>query len=377
MTCQRSALARGQAAGGDRIRCRLVDHATGQVRERTGLALGKRQVEELAVRAAVDFDAFYAERVSERDGGGGRCAGALGRRQGDRDARRGAQRGDRQAAQRASPKLKTRLQGGEGQPQTDRRGRRCLRGQAGVAHARRGARPDQREGAAAEGQEQVADRLRGRGRRHRRGGHLRRSPAPRPTASTPGWRWWTATTTDRPDQGRVQEAQGEGTIVVDLVHDWNISGARPGASLTRATPPPSSGCTRRRSPCWKARPGSLPPRSAAKPRASDSPPRSARRLTAPPTTYQQGALPRLPHRARQRVADRHRRDRRRLQTLGERPDGHHRRPLGPAGSRSDLKLARSAATALRPILGVSPRPRTAPQPRPTLCQRCNTTRGMS
>ena len=45
------------------------DHATGQVRERTGLALGKRQVEELAVRAAADFDAFYAERVSEPDDG--------------------------------------------------------------------------------------------------------------------------------------------------------------------------------------------------------------------------------------------------------------------------------------------------------------------
>jgi hypothetical protein len=41
--------------------------ATGQVRERTGLDLGKRQVEELAVRAAVDFDAFYAERVTEAD----------------------------------------------------------------------------------------------------------------------------------------------------------------------------------------------------------------------------------------------------------------------------------------------------------------------
>ncbi|MGO9752544.1 MAG: hypothetical protein ACLP22_13800 [Solirubrobacteraceae bacterium] len=39
-------------------------HATGQVRERTGVALGKRQVEELAVRAAVDFDSFYAERMT-------------------------------------------------------------------------------------------------------------------------------------------------------------------------------------------------------------------------------------------------------------------------------------------------------------------------
>jgi hypothetical protein len=36
------------------------EHATGQVRERTGLGLGKLQVEQLAVRAAVDFEQFYA-----------------------------------------------------------------------------------------------------------------------------------------------------------------------------------------------------------------------------------------------------------------------------------------------------------------------------
>jgi hypothetical protein len=37
------------------------EHATSQVRERTGLALGRRQVEALTVRAAVEFDSFYAE----------------------------------------------------------------------------------------------------------------------------------------------------------------------------------------------------------------------------------------------------------------------------------------------------------------------------
>lgn len=43
------------------------EHATSQVREHTGLALGKRQVEELTVRAAVDFEHFYAERVNAAD----------------------------------------------------------------------------------------------------------------------------------------------------------------------------------------------------------------------------------------------------------------------------------------------------------------------
>jgi hypothetical protein len=90
------------------------EHATGQVRERTGLPLGKRQVEELAVRAASDFDAFYAERACEAqeqseedvlvlsaDG-----KGIVMRSEALRQA-------TAKAAQRASPKLKTRLSSGE------------------------------------------------------------------------------------------------------------------------------------------------------------------------------------------------------------------------------------------------------------------------
>ena len=92
------------------------EHATGQVRERTGLALGKRQVEELAVRAAVDFDAFYAERVSaanEQEHGeedvlvlSADGKGIVMRSEALREA-------TAKAAQRASPKLKTRLSKGE------------------------------------------------------------------------------------------------------------------------------------------------------------------------------------------------------------------------------------------------------------------------
>ena len=91
-------------------------HATGQVRERTGLALGKRQVEELAVRAAVDFERFYAERVSEpdeqeRDSEDVLVLSADGKGIVMRsDALREA---TARAAQRASPKLKTRLSKGE------------------------------------------------------------------------------------------------------------------------------------------------------------------------------------------------------------------------------------------------------------------------
>jgi len=91
------------------------EHATGQVRERTGLALGKRQVEELAVRAAVDFERFYAERVSATDEQHGEQdvlvlsadgKGIVMRAEALRQA-------TARAAQRASPKLKARLSKGE------------------------------------------------------------------------------------------------------------------------------------------------------------------------------------------------------------------------------------------------------------------------
>jgi hypothetical protein len=37
------------------------------VRDYTGSSIAKRQVEELAVRAAQDFDAFYEQRAAARD----------------------------------------------------------------------------------------------------------------------------------------------------------------------------------------------------------------------------------------------------------------------------------------------------------------------
>lgn len=153
------------------------ERATGRVRERTGLTLGKRQAQELAVRSALDFDAFYAERVS--------AAEAHGRGEEDvlvlsADGKGIVMRSEAlrqataKAAQRASPKLATRLSGGEVGPQADRRGRRRLRDRARAAHGRRRARSHRREGTGgAEGQAQVADRLRSLRHRHGDRGHLR------------------------------------------------------------------------------------------------------------------------------------------------------------------------------------------------------------
>jgi len=91
------------------------DEATSQVRGRTGLTLGKRQVEQLAVRAAVDFESFYA--TSARSSGDDEdnddvlvlSADGKGIRMRP-DALRPA---TAKAAQEASPKLKTRLSRGE------------------------------------------------------------------------------------------------------------------------------------------------------------------------------------------------------------------------------------------------------------------------
>jgi hypothetical protein len=90
------------------------DEATAAIRQGTGLQIGKRQVEQLAQAAAVDFEEFYA-------------AQAHSLLQGDDDdvlvisadgkgivMRPGALRPQTaKAAQRASPKLKTRLSKGE------------------------------------------------------------------------------------------------------------------------------------------------------------------------------------------------------------------------------------------------------------------------
>ncbi|HYB25299.1 MAG TPA: ISKra4 family transposase [Solirubrobacteraceae bacterium] len=93
------------------------EEATEQVREITGLEISKRQVEELARAAAVDFDAFYASQASaaaEQDNDSDddvlviSCdgKGIVIRSDGLRPATAAA-------AQRAQPKLRTRLSRGE------------------------------------------------------------------------------------------------------------------------------------------------------------------------------------------------------------------------------------------------------------------------
>ena len=267
------------------------EHATGQVRERTGLALGKRQVEELAVRAAVDFDAFYAERVSaanEQEHGeedvlvlSADGKGIVMRSEALREA-------TAKAAQRASPKLKTRLSKGE-------KANRKRIAEVGAVYEVTPA-PRTPEDVLAPTKEKVL---------------------PSPKAKH---KWLTASVVEDaatvvadifdeaqrrdPDQQRtwmalvdgnnhqIDRIKGRGPQAQARGHDRGRRGSRIGISMGRGLvlfhrrrpPTPSSGCTRRRSRSSRERPGSSPPRSAAKPPGSDSPTRSAPRPTAPPTT---------------------------------------------------------------------------------------------
>jgi hypothetical protein len=82
------------------------------VRDYTGTTIGKRQVEELAVRAAQDFDAFYEARAAARDPQGDLLVistDAKGVVMRHEDLREGTRR----AAEKTPRKLETRLTPGE------------------------------------------------------------------------------------------------------------------------------------------------------------------------------------------------------------------------------------------------------------------------
>ena len=132
------------------------------------------------------------------------------------------------------------------------------------------------------------------------------------------------------------------TIVVDFVHVlqylWEAAGClhpqqRPDRRAVGA-PPSDTGTPRTRPQGRRHHP---PPSHQRPPGARPSQTRRPSRQLPD----QQVPLPRLPHRPAQRLADRDRDRRRRMPPFGERPDGHHRRPLGTRRRRSDPQATRS------------------------------------
>lgn len=88
------------------------DEVVDELREMTGASIAKRQVEELAIRAAEDFDAFYEQRASARDPANDLLVistdgkGIVMRHEDLRE-------GTRRAAEKSGRKLETRLTPGE------------------------------------------------------------------------------------------------------------------------------------------------------------------------------------------------------------------------------------------------------------------------
>ena len=91
---------------------RSFDEVVDTVRELTGASIAKRQVEELAIRAAQDFDAFYEQRAAARDPNDDLLVistdgkGIVMRHEDLRE-------GTRRAADKSARKLETRLTPGE------------------------------------------------------------------------------------------------------------------------------------------------------------------------------------------------------------------------------------------------------------------------
>jgi hypothetical protein len=361
------------------------EHATGQVREHTGLALGKRQVEELTVRAAVDFEQFYAERT-----------GAADEQQHDRDdvlvltadgkgivmRAEALREATARAAARASPKLKTRLSKGE-------KANRKRIAEVGAVYD---IKPAPRT---------PADVL----------AHTKDKVLPAPKAKH---KWLTASVVKDaatvvadifdeaqrrdPAQQRQwvclvdgnnhqidrikQEAKTRKVkiaIVVDVVHVLEYLWGAAWCFFDEGDPAAEQWVHDKALAILEGKAGIIAAAIRRKAHPPAAPRREARegrpRRGLP---AQQASLPRLPHRASERVADRDGRDRGRLPPSGEGPDGHHRRPLGPPRSRSDPETTRGdQQPRLQRLLGLSPRPRTTPQPRPTLRQRRHPTQGMT
>ena len=339
------------------------DGAIDAICRQTGVRLAKRQVEELAGLAAMDFEDFYESRRPARGKRGDLLVlSADGK---GIVMRADALRTRAPARPRAGPAPKPRLSGEEQQ------NRKRMAEIGAVYDAKPAPRTpaDILTSAQPEGYE----------------------PAPGPVARN---KWLTASIVNAPAEvikrifdeaerrdpkhRRTWVALVDGanhqierisfearkrevkvTIVVDVVHVlgylWQRSRLpspqrRPGRRALGAPPGDQSA-----------------PRTRPQGRRHDPPP-SHQRPPRPVTAQarrrsrhlpdQQSPLPRLPHRAHQRMADRDRNRRRRLPPSNQGPDGHHRRPLGTRRRRGDPQATRHhRQRRLRGVLAISTSPK--------------------
>lgn len=93
------------------------DEAAATLKQTTGAPVPKRQVEELAAKAAVDFDAFYAERQASPDVQAAQATGPIvvltGDGKGVAMRKQDLREATRKAAEQRRPKMRKRLSKGE------------------------------------------------------------------------------------------------------------------------------------------------------------------------------------------------------------------------------------------------------------------------
>ena len=312
----------------------------------TGLRLGKRQVEELATLAAMDFEDFYeARRPARCKRGDLLVVSADGKGIVMRpDALR---TGTGRRAARAGPEPMVRLS------REDQRYRKRMAEIGAVYDATPAPRTvaDILASAAPEGYEQapgpvaankwlcasvvknastvigrVFDEASRRDPRHRR--------------------TWVALVDGNNHQIQCIKYQAKRrgvtvTIICDFVHVlqylWNAAGClHPDDSAGRRAMGASAGHPGARRPCHQGRGADPPHRDQQRPRPrATQARRRSRQLPDQPR-----ALPRLPNRAGQRLANRDRDRRGRPPAPHQRPHGHHRRPLGTRRRRSGPEATR-------------------------------------
>ena len=246
------------------------DDAAEAIERATGSRLGKRQVEALAGRAAVDVDDFYAQRRPQPGAVPRTCWSCRPTARASSCAPRRCARPPPRPRPRPPRKLSTRLSKGE------KRNRKRLAEVGAVydadpvaAHPRRHPRPHAASSPAQPAQAPVAankwltasvtdDAATVVGRVFDEAD--RRDPTTRAT--------WVALVDGNNHQiDRIQaEATQRGievTIVVDFIHVLEYLWRAAWSFRRRATPPPRSGCRTKRSPSCRARPPESPPASAA------------------------------------------------------------------------------------------------------------------
>jgi hypothetical protein len=355
-----------QHAAADSARGSFGD-AVAAITRATGVVMGKRQVEELARRAAADVDAFYAIRrpgpapddqvlVLTFDG-----KGIVMRPEALRPA-------TAKAAASTRRKLATRLSPGE------KHGRKRMAELAAVYDAIPVARtpadiitppghhrPARKRGPAASGKWLTASVTEDITTVVAAGFDEaeRRDPGHRRT--------WVALADGNRDQidAITAEATRRGatiTVVCDFVHVLEYTWKAARSFFDKGDPDAEEWVAAQAAKILQGRPG----------RGRNPPPRHHLRLLRHRTRgrrllrrlpHRQGTVPGLRHRPRRRLADRHRSNRRSVPSPGQRPNGPYRGQVGPGRRRGRPQAPRPhRQRRLRPVLALPPAPGTQAHP---------------